>query len=183
MDRLEEYINKNREELDKYTPSVEVWKDIRKNLHGKRRDLVIWLSAAAMIVVILATAVLFYVVKERENYILNKRDAAIHIMKANPELMESEIYYNNLVHDLYVQASPLLTNNPDLEKELLNDLSQLDSICADIKKDLRDNVANQEVIEALITNYRIKIRILEDMLNTLKQDETSEEKITDDHAL
>ncbi len=183
MNRLEEYISKNREELDKYTPSGEVWKDIRKNLHGKRRDLIIWLSAAAMIVVILATAVLFYVGEERENYILNKRDATIHLMKANPELIESEIYYNNLVHDLYVQATPLLTDNPDLEKELLNDLSQLDSICTDIKKDLRDNVANQEVIEALISNYRIKIRILEDMLNTLTQDETSEDKTTDYHVL
>lgn len=183
MNRLEEYISKNREELDKYTPSGEVWKDIRKNLHGKRRDMIIWLSAAAMIVVILATAVLFYVGEERENYILNKRDATIHLMKANPELIESEIYYNNLVHDLYVQATPLLTDNPDLEKELLNDLSQLDSICTDIKKDLRDNVANQEVIEALISNYRIKIRILEDMLNTLTQDETSEDKTTDYHVL
>ncbi len=182
MDRLEKYISKNREKLDKYTPPDKVWKDIRKNLHGKRRDLIIWVSAAAMIVVILATAVLFYVGKERENYILNKRDAAIHLMKANPELIESEIYYNNLIHDLYIQATPLLTNNPDLEKELLNDLSQIDSICIDIKKDLRDNVANQEVVEALINNYRIKIRILEDMLNTLKQDDISEEKTTD-HAL
>ncbi len=182
MDRLEEYISKKREELDRYTPSDKVWKGIRENINNRRRDLILWLSAAAMIVVILTTAVLFYVGKERENYVLNRRDADILLMKANPELIESEIYYNNLIHDLYIQATPLLTNNPDIEEELINDLSQLDSICADIKKDLRDNVANQEVVEALINNYRIKIRILEDMLNTLKQDENSEEKTTS-HAL
>jgi len=182
MDRLEEYISKNREELDRYTPSNDVWKGIRGNMNYRRRNLTLWFSAAAMIVVILTTAVLFYVGKERENYVLNKRDADILLMKANPELIESEIYYNNLIHDLYLQATPLLTNNPDIEEELINDLSQLDSICADIKKDLRDNVANQEVVEALINNYRIKIRILKDMLNTLKQDENSEEKTTS-HAL
>ncbi len=174
MDRLEEYISSKREDLDKYTPSDNVWKGIRKNLHSRRRDIIMWLSAAAMIIVILSTAVLFYIAKERENYVLTKKDADIRLMKANPELMESEIYYNNLIHDLYIQATPLLTKNPDIEKELRNDMSQIDSICVDIKKDLKDNVANQEVIEALINNYRIKIRILEDLLNTLKQDQNSE---------
>ncbi len=179
MDRLEDFIRKNREELDKYTPSPDVWKGIRKSMHYNRRELIIWLSAAAMIIVILTTAVLFYIGKERENYILSKGDADALLMKTNPELVESEIYYNNLINDLYNEATPMLTGHPDIEKELLNDLSQLDSICADIKKDLRDNVDNQEVIEALINNYRIKMHILEDMLDILRQNENNSEKDKD----
>ncbi len=179
MDRLEEYIRKNREELDKYTPSPDVWKGIRKSMHKNRRELIRWLSAAAMIVVVLTTAVLFYVGRDRENYVLSKRDADIRLMKTNPELIESEIYYNNLINNLYNEATPLLTGHPDIEKELFNDLSQLDSICADIKKDLRDNVDNQEVIEALINNYRIKMHILEDMLAILRQNENISEKNKD----
>ena len=182
MDRLEEHIRKNRDGLDKYTPSPEVWKGIRKSLHKSRTELIRWLTAAAIIVVVLATAALFYVGKERENYVLSKRDAAIRLMKNNPELVESEIYYNNLINDLYSEATPLFTGYPDIEKELLSDLSQLDSICADIKKDLRDNVDNQEVIEALINNYRIKTDILKDMLNVLRQNENNSEK-NNDHAL
>jgi hypothetical protein len=38
---------------------------------------------------------------------------------------------------------------------------------------LKDNVDNQDVIEALINNYRIKIQILEDMLIVLKQNENN----------
>src|SRR4030043_1544936 len=179
MDRLEEYIRKNREELDKHDPSPEVWKRIRKNMHKGRREIIMWFSAAAMIVVIFGTAVLFYVTRERENYVLSKRDAGLLLMKTNPELVESEIYYNNLNNDLYNEATLLLTGYPDIEKELIKDMSQLDSICADIKKDLRDNVDNQEVIEALISNYRIKTRILEDMLEILKQNENNSEKSSD----
>jgi hypothetical protein len=37
-------------------------------------------------------------------------------------------------------------------------------------------VANQEVVEALIQNYRIKIRLLEDMLIILKENENNPEK-------
>lgn len=164
MDRLEEYITKNREDLDRYEPSDEVWKGIRKEMHRGRRDLFRWLSAAAAIAIITGTAAVFYVARAN---------------KANPELVESEIYYNNLINDLYSKATPLLTGNPDLKKELLDDMSQLDSICADIKRDLRDNVDNQEVIEALITNYRIKTQILEDMLEVLRQNDVNPEKNKD----
>jgi hypothetical protein len=179
MDRLEEYIRKNREELDKYDPSPGVWKGIRNNIYKGRHGPIMWLSAAAMIVIIFGTAALFYIARERQNYILSKREAGIFIMKANPELIESEIYYNNLINELYNEATPLLTRYPDIEKELLNDMSQLDSICADIKKDLKDNIDNQDVIEALITNYRIKTRILEDMLDVLRQNENNEGKNSD----
>ena len=74
------------------------------------------------------------------------------------------------------EATPLLTKNPEIKKELNIDLSQLDSICSDLKKDLKDNVSNQEVVEALIQNYRIKIRLLEDMLTILKENENNPEK-------
>jgi len=96
--------------------------------------------------------------------------------QSDPQLKETEIYYNNLVNSLYKEATPLLVKNPEIKKELNTDLSQLDSICADIKKDLKDNVSNQEVVEALIQNYRIKIHILEDMLTVLKENEKNPEK-------
>ena len=78
---------------------------------------------------------------------------------------------------LYREAAPLLTNNPDVKKELNTDMSHLDSICTDLKKDLKDNISNQDVVEALIQNYRIKIRILEDMLTVLKENEPNPVKI------
>ena len=97
-------------------------------------------------------------------------------MQVDPQLKETETYYNNLVNSLYKEATPLLTKNPEIKKELNIDLSHLDSICVDIKKDLKDNISNQDVVEALIQNYRIKIRILEDMLAILKANENNPEK-------
>jgi hypothetical protein len=104
------------------------------------------------------------------------------LIKNDPQIRETELYYDNLVNDLFKEAMPLLTEYPDLEKELIIDLSQLDSICIEIKKDLKDNISNQEVIEALINNYRIKIHILSDMLVQLRQQEVKNEK-TKNHAL
>jgi hypothetical protein len=81
-----------------------------------------------------------------------------------------------MINTLYDEAKPLLTVRPEVEKELDSDMARIDSICTDIRNDLKDNVDNQEVIEALIRNYRIKIKILEDMLLILKKSEDENSK-------
>ena len=92
------------------------------------------------------------------------------------ELNETEFFYNAMINSLYQEAKPLLTAHPDIEKELKTDLEHIDKICSEIKRDLNDNVANQEVIEALIKNYKIKILLLEDMLKTMRENENKTEK-------
>jgi hypothetical protein len=166
MDRLEEYIRKNREELDRYSPPARLRRKIGRELKGKSMTKR-WLSIAAMFVVILGTAVVLYKPLKSRNGILSQAD---------PQLKETEIYYNQLVKTLYSEAAPLLTKNPEIGEELNADLSQLDSICIDLRKDLKDNISNKAVVEALIQNYRIKISILEDMLVVLNEENNSPEK-------
>lgn len=172
MDRLEEHIRKNREELDKYNPPSDTWKRIEKELKKDKRRIPQWISIAAMVAVIFGTAVLLF----RPVYRWSDDKKNNETSKYNPQLRETEIYYNNLVNSLYKEASPLLTANPDIRQELNLDMSHLDSICIDLKKDLNDNISNQEVMEALIQNYRIKIQILEDMVKVLKENENPTEK-------
>jgi hypothetical protein len=176
MNKLEEHIRKNREELDRYTPSSRVWKRIRRKIKTEKTPVRKWLSIAAMFIVILGTALVFikFGGSRSDRGLLKNSDG--NVSSQNTQLKETEIYYNNLVNSIYTEAKPLLTANPEIQKELITDFSHLDSICADIKKDLKDNVANQEVIEALIQNYRIKIQLLEDMLTVLKENENIPEK-------
>jgi hypothetical protein len=174
MDNLEEYIRKHREEMDRYKPSPGVIRKIRKEL--KQGWNLRWISIAAMVAIILATAVIFF----RPGYKMPEKSVGENnfkaIMKGNSQLRETEIYYNNLANSLYREATPMLAKNPEIEKELFTDISQLDSICSEIKKDLKDNVANQNVVEALIQNYRLKISLLEDMLRILKENDGNPEK-------
>lgn len=173
MDKLEEFIKANRDDLDRYDPSPENWDEIQKTLGKKHRSLWRWLSVAAMIAVILS-GYLFLTGKfhpdVNNNTLVSADDNGIK------QLKETEIYYNNMANTLFREARPLLIRNPEIRKELDSDMSHLDSLCTEIKKDLKDNVANQEVIEALIQNYRIRIRLLEDMLTILKENENKPAK-------
>jgi hypothetical protein len=171
MDNLEKQIRDNRSELDKYDAPSGVWKRIEKDLKKEDRGRNYqWLYAAAAVAVILTTAVVLF----RPVYRWSEKTS--EASGDYNQLKETEIYYNNIVNSLYKEATPLLTGNPDMRQELNNDLSQLDSIFIDLKKDLKDNISNQEVMEALVRNYRIRIQILEDMITMLKDDKTKTEK-------
>jgi hypothetical protein len=176
MDNFEEYVMKNREGMDRYKPAAGNWRKIRKGLKPGKSTVFRWIYVAAMVSVILGTAVILL----KPGYRLSQRSGGEKnyqmLMKGSPQLKETEIYYNNLANSLYREATPMLAKNPEMEKELFSDISQIDSICTEIKKDLKDNVSNQEVIEALIQNYRIKISLLEDMLTVLKENDDNHNK-------
>jgi hypothetical protein len=85
-----------------------------------------------------------------------------------PGLRETEVYYTSLVNQKLDELKPIIANCPSLKEELNFDMSELDSVYLDLKADLKDNMANQEVVEAIIENYRLKIRILEDLLTEME---------------
>jgi len=55
-------------------------------------------------------------------------------------------------------------------------MDELDEVYEELKEDLKDNASNPEVIEAMILNYRVKLEVLEDLLNQLKEKENQDEK-------
>jgi hypothetical protein len=165
MDRLEEFIRENRKELDIYDPDPVIWEKIDKEVRTSGRPFLKWIAAAAVLIIILGSALAVYLGNEKQNPDYLSAKSQQH------EFKETEIFYTTVVNDLYREAEPFLTKQPDMQRELYSDMARIDSICKEIRKDLRDNIANQEVIEALVQNYRIKIQILEEMLNTLREED------------
>jgi hypothetical protein len=176
MDKLEEHIRKNREDLDRYSPSKAVWKNIDSHINKRVFPLRRVLSVAAMFVVILATSALLIKSGLLKRFISGSEYSISDDVQVNSRIKETELYYNNLFNSLYREATPMLTGNPEINKELSTDISHLDSIYIEIKRDLKDNIANEEVVEALIQNYRTKVQLLEDLLTILKENDIDPEK-------
>ena len=180
MDKLEKYILENRDNLDRYNPDSSVWESIESNTGKKKPSFrKIFFRAAALVVITgLSLMVYFYVITTSQT-----RNEGVNGGNLSSNLRETELYYTIKVNGLLEKAKPLLNDKPDLEKELMKDMSVLDSICIQIKNDLKDNISNQEVIEALILNYRIKVDILEEMLSVLEEKEYQNTKNPPDHEL
>jgi len=163
-DSFEKFIVENRDRFDNLKPDVSVWNKLKKELYKSRSfSWQVFLRRAAIVIVIFAAS---YFTNEMIHR-LNKGSVIAAKENAIPGLSEAEAYYTNLVNQKLDELKPVIANCPSIQEELDYDMSELDSVYFDLKKDLKDNMANQEVIEAIIENYRLKVSILEDILSEL----------------
>jgi hypothetical protein len=170
MDDLEKHIKNGRAGMDIYDPGPAVWKRIKKDLPGQQRHILSYLLRVAAVIIVAAVLT------------VTLRNILIAHEKDDPQVVavrETYMYYDSQVRSLYREAEPLLTANPDINTELKKGMGELDSLSMQIRNDLKDNVANEEVIGALIRNYRLRIELLEDMLSLMKEKDAENENITD----
>ncbi len=160
-DRFEDFVRNNREGFDNLEPDPSVWHNLKKEIRQSRSfDWKVFLRRAAIVLIIFSAS---YAANEFIHQLKNNRgeSAAVKGFK------KTEAYYTQLVNQKLNELKPVIENCPSLQEEIDYDMSELDSVYADLKRDLKDNMANQEVVEAIIENYRLKISILEDILNEL----------------
>ena len=171
-DKLEKFIREHRADFDLREPDPKLWTKIEKNIRPKRSiswRIVASRAAAVLLIFIASYAMHDFLDKGNMKLTIKKQPAREELLI--PELQEAEMYYSGIINEKLKAAEPIFTNCPTIEKELKTDMAQLDSIYNDLKKDLKDNIANQEVIEAIIENYRLRIALLEELLNDIKPSE------------
>jgi len=186
MDRFEEFIRDNRDKFDVRDPDPGVWRRINDQLRANRK--ISWriiLQRVAIVTIIFAAS---YAVNEFIHRYRNGSTRAVVTPDpsggyAIPGFREAESYYAGLVNQKMNELKPIMANCPALKEELNQDMSELDTVYADLMNDLKDNMANQEVIEAIIENYRLKISILENLLSEIKPRENECLTNSDSYAL
>lgn len=180
-DRLEQFIAENRDQFDLSEPGEGTWNRIEKRIRRRYRQpdwkTIIWRAAA--ILIIFAASFLLQEYLHRNEMLTGRKDKKLQNVEI-PELQEAQSYYTNLVDEKIKEIEPLIKNQPELGNELNNDLAELDSIYAELQKDLKDNMANDEVVEAMIQNYRLKLQILEDLLGYLQETSKNEQDENDE---
>jgi predicted CopG family antitoxin len=172
-DKLEEFILDHRDQFDDMEPRPELWDGIRKrkapvlNIGWKA---VAWRAAA--VVIIFFSSYIFFRLTDKEpvqpsgnNYAEMQEDQSPLVN----ELKEAEIYYTSQIEFMRAEAIRLSDGDPGVKEIIDTEMTDLDQVYEELKRDLKDNTDNEEVIEAMIQNYRIKLEILEEILWQLKE--------------
>ncbi len=172
QDNFEKYIENNKDLFDDITPSMDMWDRIERNLPKKKNSIVkriiIGTTSAAAILLIALLAVKFYTIQPSpQNELLS-------------EIEETEQYYDNILYQKKELVYKLTSHNPEIQNDVNEEFAILDAAMIELKEDLNDNISNREVVEAMILNYRMKLKILEDILKYLPV-ENKEEKIQTDN--
>ena len=171
-DKLEKFILENKEEFAAPTPDV--WAKIEKR-KPKKKGLVISLqfilSRAAAVVLIFFSSYYVHDYRAQQKAIQETpaKETATENNTEYNQLKEAEFYYVSEIRDKSNEFYSLTKNSPSVQADIKSDLAELDAIFLELKKDLNDNANNQEVVEAIIVNYMLKLEILEDMLEQIKR--------------
>ena len=174
QDQFEDFIRENREQFDTFEPDRTVWKKVEKNMrfrHPVNRRKLLYRIAGMAAIFMLAFMCSTWVLKlsGNENFTLfTGLGKSVHV---SGKLREAEVYYTGIIKEKMQEIQPIIDGCPALKEELQVDFSELDQVYASLKNDLKDNMSNQEVIQAIIDNYKLRIKILEDMLIELDTDD------------
>lgn len=163
-DRLESFVRNNRDEFDQLLPSPEVWGNISKQLGGRQKT--IWFrsagfrAAAVVVVVLISSALVFRTV----GYLTGPARVAANLDPEIRELIEAEAFYAQQVSGKLEEIRKCYKMVPELQMEVEGDLTELENMYKELKKDLNENIANKNVIEAMIENNRYRLRVVDDVL-------------------
>jgi predicted CopG family antitoxin len=197
-DRLEDFVKQHREEFDLREPDPSIWLKIDSpkadgslskadgslsEVDGslsviKEKRTLRWLRVAAAIAVIFAgsSAGIYFLTG-------GNNDADLYSNAIYMEMQDTEQYYKQMMAQRYSELEPFLASDPMAHEMLTADMAELDQVYEELQEDLKDNASNPDVIEAMILNYSIKLEILEDLLNQLKEKENQDYENDDSYAL
>jgi hypothetical protein len=167
-DHLESFINENRHEFDALEPSGKVWEAISERMGEKpvsRDKLPYWFKIAASLI---GLAVLIGGIVYQSN--TNKKQQMAEKSVLDPEvkeLMEAEAYYAQEVSGKMEEIQKCYQVYPELKVEIEGDLNELETMYLSLKDDLKENISNKEVIEAMIENNRYRMKLVDDVLEQI----------------
>lgn len=164
-DKLEDFVKANRDDFDFKVPSDNVWEKIatdtkRKKTIKLRRDL---LRVAAVV----AIAAISWVVISQSGALNSKRIARNIDDPELVELIEAEAFYSHQVNRKLKELRKCYYTKPELKQDIENDLLELEDMYKVLKTDLKENIANKSVIEAMIENNRFRLKLCENVLEQI----------------
>lgn len=165
VDRLEQFIGENRAALDRSIPGLRVWAGIDRALEARQHAAKIrgiWrnLRVAASVVVLLTVGALIGM------YVSNLRTRNLPTLaEVAPEYAELEQYYSAQVSNRMRELTSF-----HQEATVQPDIQQLDELYQELQREL-DNApkgSEEQIIQAMIRNYQIKLDILERVLEKIQ---------------
>jgi hypothetical protein len=166
-DRLEKFVNENRHEFDTMEPSDKTWEAISNRLNAQpanKKRRFGWMKVAAVLAIMLLVPAIIYQLK------FSNRQQSAKAVLLDPEvqeLIEAEAYYAQEVSGKLAEIQKCYKVHPEIKMDIEADLSELESMYHSLKNDLKENISNKEVIEAMIENNRNRMKLVDDILEQI----------------
>lgn len=160
-DKLENFIPSNRTSFEEDFDEKLSWKTIEKGIKPAKKSKFNWFAAAS-IILLLAVGWL-----ATERFYLNERVNELeNLTVSGRSYQEIENFYTQTVN----QKTELIREmSSGHQSPIDSDLKALQENYNDLKKQLKEGIPHQKIIDAMIWNLRAQVEILENHLEILEE--------------
>ena len=163
-DNLENFVQGNRQEFDDLNPNKEVWKKINQRLSKKNEWLGWSWKVAAVLFLGLSIGLLF-----ERNLNQERSNLVAEVNQDSNELQKVENYYIRLISIKRQEITVMIDRQSFIDRGFLRDLDKLDAMYSGLKEDLETNQNNEKLINAMIRNLQLRVKILNQQLDILEK--------------
>lgn len=163
-DQLEDWLKTYRQNLDVEAPPVGHSERFAQKLNaqpGASHNNWYWWAAA----VVLSLLAISFLIGRNSHTTLSVQGKSL--ASVSPELAEVEEHLASQVAIRLQDMHAYRPTDPDLVGRNLEILQALDQEYAALRQDLADNPDDQRVVNSMIVNYRIRLRVMERMIDVL----------------
>ena len=166
-DKLEGYIEANREAFDSEVPRSHLWDGIANTLLHKisttrKKTDFSWMWKAAAIIFFGLSG--YLIIRD----ISPESGTANNVSIEYREFQNAENYYNSMIHMKQQELMEFIDKNSPFYEEFKNDVSELDSIYTALKIEF-DNNNDDLIMEAMVRNLQLRIEIMDHQLKIIQK--------------
>jgi hypothetical protein len=190
--RLERFVEDNRDAFDELEPRSDLWLDISLKVLDKEEvsrpiwfRQTFWRYAAAVIILLSIGLGVFQLGRYTQRMESVVMEPAT-LQQIAPELAQVEAYYTSLISEQRQQLNDadLKNLNADMAGDFSRDLSSLDSAYVRLKRDLYKGANKEQIVSAMIQNLQLRSEIISRQIETLgkikniREDNRKDEKVS-----
>ncbi len=180
-DPLQEFIRNNRESFESSFDAEKSWERLQAKQQKTRKTdstasspivNLSWLKIAAMMTFVAGIA--YFIINNEtgtDTQVVNNH-YHLSLSDLSPELAEVEHHYANSIEAKMQQVRKM-----DVDEDLLSELKLIDEERALLDDEMQNAVNNERIIKAIIKNYRMKLNLLEEMMEDINKAKNK----SDDH--
>lgn len=172
MDSLENFIRENKDDLKRKHPNKEaLWEKISVDLPQEKKETKVvtisykFLMRAAAVILLCGVLSVFFL-----NNNTSHSDGLV-----SQEFLEIDAHYQTLVHARIEQVKNNSSISNKEKEEFMNYINDLEKESNKLQQELNKNLNNELIIEAMIDNYKDRLRLMEQLLNRVDKINKDEE--------
>ena len=185
MKTIEDIIRNNKDFFEEAEPSEGHFErfnrklEIRFQTNTIKRSIVPYLLRAAVVTLLVTLSSLW-----TWDHFIRPGSSRMTLGQVSPQYKEVENYY---IHQVNLMEGEIvnvdLKNNPEQKAMLMNEMKNMNSEYVSLQKELKANLNDERIINAMIEHYQTKLEVMTYIVNQLKtirndnQNNTENEKV------